>query len=115
MSIKLGPDSEHNLWSDLTMNVANGGVFVATFHPLALGTVVHLLLTVEGADKPIATQGVVRWTRPHRDGSDGAAGVGVRFVDLDPHAIDTLARFVENVREPMIFELDDVPMRKKRA
>ena len=104
VAIRLEHASEHNLWADLTMNVARGGVFVATFHPLAIGTRVHLLLTLEGDDVPVATSGVVHWTRPHREGSDGAAGVGVRFDGLHAADVEKLARFAREVREPTIFE-----------
>src|SRR5688572_6736522 len=69
VAVKIDTTSEHTFWSDLTMNVEAGGVFVATFHPLAMGTIVHMLVTLEGEDVPFAASGVVRWTRPHRDGS----------------------------------------------
>lgn len=114
VAITLDRTSEHTLWSDLTMDVASGGVFVATYYPLSIGTVVHLLLTLEGEETPIAMSGVVRWSRAHHDGSDVAAGVGIRFVDLDDEAAKKLARFA-GVREPMVFELDDAPMRKRRG
>lgn len=113
VAVKIDATSEHTFWSDLAMNVATGGVFVATFHPLAIGTLVHMLVTVAGDDVPFATSGVVRWTRPHRDGSDGVAGVGVAFLDLDESALEKVARFVDSERAPMIFELDDAPMRKR--
>jgi uncharacterized protein (TIGR02266 family) len=114
VAVTIDQGSDHNLWSDVTMDMSKGGVFVATFHPLSLGTEVHLLITLAAERVEIAARGVVRWTRVHREGSDGGAGVGVRFLDLDPEDIEKLARFVENVRDPMIFELDDPPMRKAR-
>lgn len=113
VAITLNGVSEHNLWSDLTMDVAHGGVFVATYYPLAIGTEVHMLLTLEGEDVPLAATGVVRWHSLHRDGSDNVAGAGIRFVDLEPKAAEKLARFAREVREPVVFELDEVPMRKK--
>lgn len=114
VAVKIDATSEHTFWSDLTMDLAtSGGVFVATFHPLAMGTIVHMLVTVAGDDVPFAASGVVRWTRPHRDGSDGVAGVGVAFLDLDASAHEKVARFVDEHRAPMIFELDETPMRKR--
>jgi len=106
VAITLDHASEHNLWSDIALDVINGGVFVATFHPLPPGTTVHLLLTLEGDETPIAATGVVRWVRPHREGSDGIAGAGVQFVDLDARTAEKLLRFAEVVREPLVFELD---------
>lgn len=115
VAITIDHASDHNLWSDLTMDVAQGGVFVATFLPLSIGTVVHLLLTLEGDDVPVAASGVVRWSRLHREGADGPAGVGVRFVDLDQQAAEKLARFARDVREPIVFELEEAPMRKRSS
>lgn len=113
VAVKIDEASDHTFWSDLSMDLAKGGLFVATFHPLSIGTVVHMLVTVAGDDVPFAASGVVRWTRPHRDGSDGVAGVGVAFVDLEAAALAKVQRFVDDHRAPLVFELDDVPMRKR--
>jgi uncharacterized protein (TIGR02266 family) len=107
VSVVLGHSSEHLLWSDLTLDVTKGGVFVATFHPLAVGTTVHLLLMIEGDPLPIAAEGIVRWVTPHREDDDGAAGAGIQFTKIDAKSLDTLARFAREVRAPMMFELDD--------
>lgn len=107
VSITLGPGSEHVLWADLTLDVTKGGVFVATFHPMPVGTTVHLLLMLEGDPMPIAAEGIVRWTVPHRDHDDGVAGAGIQFTTIEPKALDALARFAREVREPMMFEIED--------
>ena len=107
VAITVGAATDHTLWADLSFDVTAGGVFVATYHPLALGTVVHLLLTLEGEEVPVAASGVVRWTRLHREGSEAPAGVGVRFVDLPEEVAGRLTRFASRVREPMVFELDE--------
>ena len=107
VSVTLGPGSEHLLWADLTLDVREGGVFVATFHPLPVGTTVHLLLMLEGDPMPIAAEGIVRWATPHREHDDGVAGAGIQFTKIDDKALDALARFAKDVREPMMFELDD--------
>jgi len=113
VAIKLEQGSDHVLWSDLTLDVSRGGVFVATFLSLSVGTVVHLLLTFEGDDIPVAATGIVRWTRPHRDGSDGVAGAGIQFSEIDAPSIAKAERFAREVRGPMIFEPDEAPVRKK--
>jgi uncharacterized protein (TIGR02266 family) len=112
-AIKLGRETEHQLWTDITMDIATGGVFIATYVPMPLGTPVELLLMLERDEPPIAARGVVRWTRLHSDGSDGPAGVGVRFVELDAEAATRLGTFTSRVREPMLFELDEAPMRPR--
>jgi uncharacterized protein (TIGR02266 family) len=108
VAITVDSETEHNLWSDLTLDVMNGGVFVATYHPMPVGTPVHILLSLEGEPVPLALTGVVAWTRPHREGSDGVAGAGIRFTDLEPRSAEKLLRFVESVRTPMVFELPSI-------
>jgi uncharacterized protein (TIGR02266 family) len=106
--------SEHTFWANLALEVEQGGVFVATYRPVSIGTLVDLRLSLPDHDEPFTLSGVVRWTRPHIEGSDGVAGVGVKFVDLTEDARDTITQFANAVREPMIFELDDAPFRKRR-
>lgn len=116
VAITLDRASEHALWADLSLDVAaTGGVFVATYVTLGVGTVVDMLLTLEGEELPIAARGVVRWTRPHRDGSDGPTGVGVKLLDPTPETAARLARFAESVREPIVFDLEDLQIRARSS
>lgn len=111
VSITLGPGSEHMLWADLSLDVTKGGVFVATFHPMPVDTTVHLLLMLEGDPMPIAAEGIVRWTIPHRDHDDSTAGAGIQFTKIDAKSLAALERFASEIREPMMFEIED-PARK---
>lgn len=113
VAITIDDVSDHNLWADLTMDLAAGGVFVATYQPLSLGTSVDLEVGIAD-EEPIHAKGVVRWTRVHMDGSDLPAGVGIKFVELDAETRDRLQRFAETVRTPIVFELEDAPMRRRR-
>ncbi len=111
VAIAIDERSEHNFWSDLTYDVEQGGVFVATYHALPIGTPVDLELGLAG-DTPTVLRGVVRWTRGHRDGSDASAGFGVALVDVPPEAKARIDRFVE-VRAPIVVEIDE-PRRRSR-
>lgn len=113
VAITIDDVSDHNLWADLTMDLAAGGVFVATYQPLSLGTSVDLEVDIAD-DGPIHAKGVVRWTRVHMDGSELPAGVGIKFVELDPTTRERLQRFAETVRTPIVFELEDAPIRRRR-
>ncbi len=113
VAITIDRTTDHNLWADLTMDVVNGGgVFVATYHAIHLGTEVELIVTLEGEEKPFAARGVVRWTRPHRDGSDGPAGVGIRLIGVGDDTAEMLTRFA-TTREPIMFDLEEAPMRAR--
>ena len=75
--------SEHNFWSGLTMNVSEGGVFVATHAEAKPGTMLILNLDLPGCDEPIVTLAEVRWTRAFNKDSDVPPGLGLQFVALD--------------------------------
>jgi uncharacterized protein (TIGR02266 family) len=122
VAITIDDMSEHNFWADITMDVERGGVFVATYHPLSLGTSVELELVLREHEPAIDDRalvieatGVVRWARAHHDGSDAPAGVGIKFVHLAPEVLPRVRRFVETVRPPLVFELDEAPMRRRRG
>jgi len=96
--------SEHNFWSGLTMNMSEGGLFVATHHAVSVGTtlVLHMLLPFE--KEPVITLAQVRWTRPYSEQADVPPGLGLQFVDTDPAALQKIKKFVATVREPLFFE-----------
>jgi uncharacterized protein (TIGR02266 family) len=62
---------------DYTENVSEGGVFIATESPYAVGERVEFEVSFPGLLDAVAMKGVVRWTRPATPGND--AGIGVQF------------------------------------
>ena len=116
VAITIHATSDHAFWADLTMEVDKcGGVFVATYEALVLGTLVDMELELPDGGDPIAVTGVVRWTRPHIEGSDGATGVGVKFLSLTDDERRRVVHFSEKIRQPMIFDLDEAPIRSRRG
>lgn len=114
IELAIDAESEHALWAGITLDVEKGGVFVATHHVLSLGTIVELELSLPDGQPPMHIQGVVRWTRLHSSESDGAPGVGVKFIELDAREQERIAWFATTVREPIVFELDEAPPRRRR-
>ncbi len=96
--------SEHNFWTGLTMNMSEGGVFVATHHRVAVGTtlVVNMMLPFES--QAIVTLAEVRWTRDYTGDADVPPGLGLQFVNLDESSLAKIRKFVSTVREPLYFE-----------
>ncbi|MDB4944040.1 MAG: Signal recognition particle receptor protein FtsY [Labilithrix sp.] len=96
--------SEHNFWSGLTMNMSEGGLFVATHTTVPSGTrlLLHLLLPFEKA--PLVVEAEVRWSRPYSGQADVPPGLGLRFVDVDPPTLKKIKKFVATVREPLFYE-----------
>jgi uncharacterized protein (TIGR02266 family) len=97
-------ESEHNFWTGLTLDLSEGGVFVATHHQVPRGSVVLLNLTLPECDEPIITAAWVRWTRDYCPIDEIPPGLGLQFMDLDLTAKARIRRFVFNTRVPLLFE-----------
>jgi uncharacterized protein (TIGR02266 family) len=95
--------SDHTFWTGLSMNMSEGGVFIATHHVVPVGQtiVIHMMLPFE--DEPVVTLGEVRWTRECRGQDDVSPGLGVQFIGLDAKSLAKVRRFVATVREPLFF------------
>jgi len=91
--------SETNFFTAMTENISDGGVFVATLSPPAIGEIVKLQISVEG-EGGIVVSGIVRWLRTSED---GYTGCGIQFENLSPQgkiAVDTLVSSIE--RDPLL-------------
>jgi uncharacterized protein (TIGR02266 family) len=104
VSLEIGVSSEHNFWSGITMNVSEGGVFIATHHDVPMGTVLSVSLTLPDGGEPVVALGEVRWARPYTGNADAPPGLGVGFVDISEAALSRVRRFVKAVRDPLYFE-----------
>ncbi|HEY4395862.1 MAG TPA: TIGR02266 family protein [Polyangia bacterium] len=69
-----------------TKNLSSGGLFVATFRALPVGTRVVVRLTFPGDREALEALGEVRWVRDFRDLDDRPAGLGLRFIDTPVRA-----------------------------
>ena len=96
--------SENNFWSGLTMNMSDGGVFVATHNVVPVGTVLvlHLLLPFE--KEPVITLAQVRWSRGYSGQEDVPPGIGLQFVDTDATSLAKIKKFVATMREPLFYD-----------
>jgi uncharacterized protein (TIGR02266 family) len=95
--------SEHNFWTGLTMNISEGGVFVATHVLLPVGSLVGLHLELPNQTR-IMTLGEVRWSRAYSGDDDVPPGLGIKFVGLDFGSLSAIRKFVMTIREPILFE-----------
>ena len=96
--------SEHNFWSGLTMNMSEGGVFVATHKEVPVGTILVVEMELPGEEQPLVSLAEVRWSRAYNGDSDVPPGLGLQFVDLDDASLARVRRFVDSVRDPLLFE-----------
>jgi len=102
--VHIDVSSEHNFWSGLSMNMSEGGVFVATHRLVPIGTVLTLDMDLPNHDEPISVLAEVRWTRAYTGQDDVPPGLGLQFVDLDDAALAIVRRFVSTTREPLFFD-----------
>ena len=96
--------SEHNFWSGITMNMSEGGLFVATHNFVPVGTLLVLNIMLSQEREPLVMLVEVRWTRPYSGQEDVPPGLGLQFVDGDAASLAKIRKFVATIREPLLFE-----------
>lgn len=96
--------SENNFWSGLTMNMSDGGVFVATHNVVPVGTVLVLNLLLPFEKEPVITLAQVRWSRAYTGQADVPPGLGLQFVDTDTKSLAKIRKFVATMREPLFYD-----------
>ena len=106
MEADLGLLSDSNFYTGLSQDISAGGLFVATYNLMDVGTVVQLEFDLSDGRPPIEVQGEVRWIREHNEYSDAGPGMGLRFVDLAPEAHARIVAFVSQ-RDTLFFDDDD--------
>ena len=116
LSLAITMQGENNFYTGLSEDISEGGVFIATFHLLPVGTPVVLAFTLPNAHEPITASGTVKWVR----GPDATArsenifgagrelpgvipGIGIRFHDLDASTRTTIREFMRR-RTPVFFD-----------
>jgi uncharacterized protein (TIGR02266 family) len=91
--------------TDWAVNISRGGLFINTRSPLAVGSVVRLIVSLPDAAFPFDLTGRVIRVHPPDPHGDHVAGMGLEFIDIDDEKRGRLERFVERLRK----ELPDEP------
>ncbi|HKP63983.1 MAG TPA: hypothetical protein VJV78_44920 [Polyangiales bacterium] len=103
LEVNLGATTESNLYVDVDLRVANGGVFVATYQALPLGTQVSLNITLAGGLATSAHGRVTLQRESLEAFGDAAPGVCVAFELLSSEALALLEQFAA-IRTPWLIE-----------
>lgn len=84
------------LFSEFARNINEGGLFVETDNPPAIGASVALQFQIPGSDEPIQVMGrVVRvCDGDHKEGP----GMGIEFENLDNQSRDMINELVRQLR-----------------
>ncbi|AFE03251.1 hypothetical protein COCOR_00070 [Corallococcus coralloides DSM 2259] len=94
--------SDSNFFTGFSMDISEGGIFIATVEAVPRGTPVELDFTLPGG-RPLTVNGVVRWARDGNDRTpDLMPGVGVQFTTLPPEVANAISSFVAT-RDPMFY------------
>jgi uncharacterized protein (TIGR02266 family) len=80
-----------HLIAGLSQDISEGGVFVATYQKLIIGSTVTLGLELPSGR--VEVRGQVRWERSEIEDSDQRPGFGVAFTELAPEAVAALTEF----------------------
>lgn len=103
VELEVSLSSDHNFYAGFAENLSEGGVFVATHSLKAVGSKIDLSLHLPGSESPVQVHGEVRWVREYREGSDVPPGIGIRFLELGPEAVQAIGAFLSH-REPLFFD-----------
>ena len=103
LNVEIGIDDHTNFYVGFSENVSEGGLFVATYRLMPLGTDVALTFVLPD-EYPVFVHGVVRWLRDPRDqsASDMPPGMGIEFTELKDSERARIQAYV-NAHAPIFY------------
>lgn len=104
IEVNIGATTESNFFVGFSGEIAEGGVFAATYNIQERGTPMLVHITLPGGFDKIVN-GTVRFVRDPMDLSadDTVPGMGIQFESLDAEGRDLILRFVRK-RPPMFYD-----------
>jgi uncharacterized protein (TIGR02266 family) len=103
LEANIGANTESNFFVGFSGEIAEGGVFIATYSALERGQPCSVLVTLPGGFET-RVEGVVKFVRDPMDfSSDSEPGIGIQFLGLEKEARDLILRFIKK-RAPMFYD-----------
>ena len=97
--VRVNYQNVDSLFSEFARNINDGGIFVETESPQAIGTNVELEFKLPGAERPIEVIGnVVRSIESDQATPDGVAGMGIEFENLDSDVREQINEIIQRLR-----------------
>jgi uncharacterized protein (TIGR02266 family) len=87
--------------SDWATNISQGGLFINTRKPLAVGTAVKILVQLPGASFPFELAGRVTRVTEFDNRANMVPGMGVEFTDVDDSKRRDIEAFVARLRRDL--------------
>ncbi|HKU40695.1 MAG TPA: PilZ domain-containing protein, partial [Polyangiales bacterium] len=101
LEANVGATTESNFFVGFSGDIADGGVFIATYATFPVGAPVEVLVTLPGGYES-TFPGTVRFVRDPMD-MESEPGVGVRFERLTAEQRDLVLRFIKK-RPPLFYD-----------
>jgi uncharacterized protein (TIGR02266 family) len=89
-AIELEFSEDSHFFTGLSADISQGGLFVATYERLPIGT--RLSLSFETQDGKVEVRGEVRWVRSAEQ-AEGWPGLGVAFTSVSAEAAERIALY----------------------
>ncbi len=103
LEVNVGATTDSNFYVGFSGEVAEGGVFYATYEVLPPGTPVAMLVTLPGGFE-FRANGTVRFVRDPMDFTmESQPGMGIQFENLSSEARELILRFVRK-RAPLFYD-----------
>ena len=107
VELSISFESESNFFMGFSMNISEGGLFIATHDYKPIGDALTVRFDIPDEGKPIDVRCQVCWVREYNSMTpDTIPGMGVQFTDLSPWDHERIQDFCESLREPMFIDLD---------
>ena len=84
--------------TDWAVNISQGGIFINTRKPLAVGSQVRLIISLPDTPFPFDLTGRVARVNEFDNPANQVPGMGIEFVDVDDDKRARIERFVERLR-----------------
>lgn len=101
LGVEIGIDDRVNFYVGFSENISAGGVFVATYRVLPVGTEVALTFVLPD-ERPLFVHGFVRWVRKPEDLATTSVppGMGIEFKSLGQEERSRLSAFIDTCVPP---------------
>jgi len=97
--IRVNYQTVDSLFSEFARNINDGGVFIETDAPQAIGTSVELEFKLPGADRPVEVIGnVVRSISADQVEPDEITGMAIEFENLGSDARQQINEIIQKLR-----------------
>lgn len=87
--------------TDWAVNISRGGIFINTRKPLAVGTLVRLIVSLPDTAFPFDLTGRVARVSDFDNPDNQVPGMGIEFVDVDDEKRSRIEKFVDKLRQEL--------------